>query len=68
MMTSMLLDAEEAEAKHMLAEPTVCMLKATTLSATRKVVVEPFRPIVHILEEKLHQVAMRHVVDVVLQT
>jgi hypothetical protein len=64
----MLLDAEEAEAKHMLAEPTVCMLKATTLSATRKVAVEPFCSIVHILDEKLHQVAMRHIVDAMLQT
>jgi hypothetical protein len=64
----MLLDADEVEAKHILAEPTLRMLKATTLSATRKVVVEPFCPIVHILDEKLHQVATRHIVDVMLQT
>jgi len=47
---------EEVEAEHVVAEPTLHMLKATTLSATWKAVVEPFRPILHILNETLHQV------------
>ena len=44
------------------------MLKATTLSGAWKVVVEPFRPILHILNETLHQVTPDHVVDVMLRT
>jgi hypothetical protein len=44
------------------------MLKAATLSATWKVVVEPFRPILHMLDETLHQVAPDRIVDVMLQT
>ena len=38
------------------------------LSAMWKVVVKPFRSILHILNETLHQVTPQHIVDVMLQT
>jgi hypothetical protein len=44
---------EEVEAEHIIAEPTLHMLKATTLSATWKVIIDPFRPILHILHKPL---------------
>jgi len=59
---------EEVEAEHVVAEPTVHMLKVTTLPPTWKVIVEPLRTILHILHKPLHQVTPGHVVDVMLQT
>jgi len=59
---------EEVEAEHIVAEPTVHMLKATTFSTTWKVVIESLSPILHVLDETLHQVAPDRVVDLMLQT
>ena len=44
------------------------MLKAATVSATWKVVIESLSPILHVLDETLHQVAPDRVVDLMLQT
>jgi hypothetical protein len=52
----------------MIAEPTIHMLKATMHPATRKVVVEPLRAILHVLNETLHQVTPQRLVDIMLQT
>jgi len=59
---------EEVEAEHVVAEPSLHMLKATAFRSAWKVVVEPLRPILHILNETLHQIAAQHIVDVMLQT
>jgi hypothetical protein len=59
---------EEVEAEHIVAEPTLHMLKATTHPATWEIVVEPFCPILDEPNETLHQVATNRVVDVMLQT
>lgn len=59
---------EEVEAEHVVAEPTLHMLEATTLSTAWKVVVEPLRTILHILNETLHQIPPQRIVDVMLQT
>ena len=44
------------------------MLKAATLPPTWKVIVELFGPILHVLDEALHQIAARTIVDMMLQT
>jgi len=59
---------EEVEAEHIVAEPTLHMLKATTDPATWKVIIEALRPILHILHKPLHQVPSDRVIDVMLQT
>jgi hypothetical protein len=59
---------EEVRAEHVVPEPTLHMLKATTLSATWKVIIETFRPILHILHKPLHQITPNRVVDMMLQT
>jgi hypothetical protein len=59
---------EDVEAEQVVAEPTIHMLEAATLSAAWKVIVEPFRSILHILDETLQQIATDRIVDVMLQT
>jgi transposase InsO family protein len=44
------------------------MLETTAFRSARKVIVESFRPILHILHKPLHQITPDHVADVMLQT
>jgi len=44
------------------------MIKPATLRSAWKVIVEPLSPILHILDETLHQIAAWDIVDVMLQT
>jgi hypothetical protein len=43
------------------------MLKAAMLPATWKVIVEDLRPILHVLDEALHQIPPNRIVEMMLK-
>ena len=58
---------EEVEAEHVPVEPTLDVVELATLPEAWEVIVELFGSILHILDETLHQVASKQIIDMMLQ-